>query len=107
MSCFSAYSRAHSLRGLIDTSTSAPLARSAATFACSLGVRANGSQLKNRHAFCQVVSRPSPTRSRRLASDRPTTANAEEPVRVVGVVRERTRLAYPGDRKSFPFRSGI
>ena len=54
-SCFSAYRRAHSFRGLIDTSTSAPLGRSAPTFACPFGVRVNGSQLKNRHAFCQVI----------------------------------------------------
>ena len=54
-SCFCSYSRAHSLRGRIDTSTSDPLARSALTVACSRGVRANGSQLKKLQAFCQVI----------------------------------------------------
>ena len=54
-SCFAAYSRAHSLRGLIETSTSAADARNAPTVACSRGVWANGSQLKNRQEFCQVI----------------------------------------------------
>ena len=55
VSCFSANRAAHSLRERIDTSTSVALARSAPTSACAFGVRANGSQLKNRHAFCQVI----------------------------------------------------
>jgi hypothetical protein len=34
-------------------------------------------------------------------------ANAEKPIRVVGPVAERTRVAYQADRKPLPLRSGI
>ena len=37
----------------------------------------------------------------------PTTANAEEPIRIVGSAAHRIPIAYQTDRKSFPFRSGL
>ena len=60
------------------------------------------------HRRPTAIRNPESCRRRPCATNySPTTANAEEPIRIVGFAADRIPIAYQTDRKTFPFRSGL